>query len=49
MLHYPKIPGSRNTPDGRCVAFEKYDGTTFRYLHSKEYFQLAGRAGRGQL
>lgn len=27
-------------------SLEKYDGTGFRYLHSKEYFQLAGRAGR---
>ncbi|MBS3128677.1 hypothetical protein J4410_06020 [Candidatus Woesearchaeota archaeon] len=27
-------------------ALEKYDGITTRYLHSKEYFQLAGRAGR---
>src|SRR3989338_11154139 len=25
---------------------EKFDGITFRYLNSKEYFQLAGRAGR---
>lgn len=25
---------------------EKYDGRTFRYLHTKEYFQIAGRAGR---
>lgn len=24
----------------------KFDGINFRYLHSKEYFQLAGRAGR---
>lgn len=24
----------------------KYDGISFRYLNSKEYFQLAGRAGR---
>lgn len=33
----------------RTVCFdslEKYDGTHFRYLRSKEYFQLAGRAGR---
>ena len=33
----------------RTVCFdslEKYDGTRFRYLSSKEYFQLAGRAGR---
>ncbi len=27
-------------------ALEKFDGTRFRYLTSKEYFQLAGRAGR---
>ncbi|MFP4117557.1 MAG: DEAD/DEAH box helicase [Candidatus Woesearchaeota archaeon] len=33
----------------RSVAFaslEKYDGISFRYLNSKEYFQMAGRAGR---
>lgn len=33
----------------RTVCFdslEKYDGSTFRYLRSTEYFQLAGRAGR---
>ncbi len=33
----------------RSVAFaslEKYDGVSFRYLNSKEYFQMAGRAGR---
>ena len=27
-------------------SLEKFDGRTFRYLHSQEYFQLAGRAGR---
>jgi len=27
-------------------SLEKYDGTMFRYLNSKEYFQIAGRAGR---
>ena len=27
-------------------SLEKYDGTGFRYLTGKEYFQLAGRAGR---
>jgi superfamily II RNA helicase len=27
-------------------SLEKYDGYNFRYLNSKEYFQLAGRAGR---
>ncbi|MFT4310376.1 MAG: DEAD/DEAH box helicase [Candidatus Woesearchaeota archaeon] len=33
----------------RSVCFaslEKYDGRTFRFLNTKEYFQLAGRAGR---
>jgi len=33
----------------RTVCFNtltKYDGISFRYLYSKEYFQLAGRAGR---
>ncbi len=33
----------------RTVCFdslEKYDGFEFRYLKSKEYFQMAGRAGR---
>ena len=27
-------------------ALEKFDGMNFRFLNSKEYFQLAGRAGR---
>ncbi len=27
-------------------SLEKYDGINFRYLQSKEFFQLAGRAGR---
>ncbi|MCK5283844.1 MAG: DEAD/DEAH box helicase [Nanoarchaeota archaeon] len=27
-------------------SLEKFDGYVFRYLNSKEYFQLAGRAGR---
>lgn len=33
----------------KTVAFsslEKYDGFNFRYLSTKEYFQMAGRAGR---
>jgi len=33
----------------RTVCFnsvDKYDGVNFRYLNSKEYFQMAGRAGR---
>jgi superfamily II RNA helicase len=28
------------------ASLEKFDGINFRYLNSKEYFQLAGRAGR---
>jgi superfamily II RNA helicase len=28
------------------ASLEKYDGINFRYINSKEYFQLAGRAGR---
>ncbi|VTS05840.1 RNA ligase family protein [Tuwongella immobilis] len=31
MLYYPKIPGSRAAPSGRCVAFEKYDGTNLHW------------------
>lgn len=31
MLHYPKIPGSRHCPDGRCLAFEKHDGTNLHW------------------
>jgi hypothetical protein len=31
MLHYPKIPGSRNAPAVRCLAFEKYDGTNLHW------------------
>jgi superfamily II RNA helicase len=27
-------------------SLEKFDGINFRYLNSKEYFQIAGRAGR---
>lgn len=33
----------------KTVCFDslrKYDGYNFRYLHTKEYFQIAGRAGR---
>lgn len=31
MLYYPKMPGSRGCPDGRCVAFEKLDGTNLHW------------------
>ena len=37
MLHYPKIPGSRNAPDGRCVAFEKYDGTNVHWEWDRDF------------
>jgi hypothetical protein len=37
MLHYPKIPGSRNAPEGRCVAFEKYDGTNLRWEWDRDF------------
>jgi hypothetical protein len=37
MLHYPKIPGSRNAPDGKCVAFEKYDGTNLHWDWDRDF------------
>ncbi len=37
MLHYPKIPSSRNSPDGRCVAFEKYDGTNLHWDWDRDF------------
>lgn len=37
MLLYPKIPGSRNAPDGRCVAFEKYDGTNLHWDWDRDF------------
>ena len=37
MLHYPKIPGSRNAPDGRCIAFEKYDGTNLHWQWDRDF------------
>jgi hypothetical protein len=37
VLHYPKIPGSRNAPDGRCVAFEKYDGTNLHWDWDRDF------------
>lgn len=37
MLHYPKIPGSRNAPDGRCIAFEKYDGTNLHWEWDRDF------------
>ena len=37
MLHYPKIPGSRNAPEGRCTAFEKYDGTNLHWEWDRDF------------
>ncbi len=37
MLHYPKIPGSRYAPAGRCVAFEKYDGTNLHWDWDRDF------------
>src|SRR6185436_13232387 len=36
MLHYPKIPGSKDAPDGRCVAFEKLDGTNLHWCWDRD-------------
>jgi hypothetical protein len=37
MLHYPKIPGSRDAPGGRCIAFEKYDGTNLHWDWDRDF------------
>src|SRR5262245_40919991 len=37
VLHYPKIPGCRNAPDGRCIAFEKYDGTNLHWDWDRDF------------
>jgi hypothetical protein len=37
VLHYPKIPGSRNHPGGRCIAFEKYDGTNLHWDWDRDF------------
>ncbi len=37
MLHYPKIPGSKDVPDGRCVAFEKLDGTNLHWCWDRDF------------
>ena len=36
QLAYPKIPGSKNCPFDRCVAFEKYDGTNLHWVWEAE-------------
>jgi hypothetical protein len=37
MLHYPKIPGSGSAPSGRCVAFEKIDGTNLHWCWERDF------------
>lgn len=37
MLHYPKIPGSGAAPLGRCVAFEKIDGTNLHWCWERDF------------
>ncbi|MCE9564651.1 MAG: hypothetical protein K8U57_21675 [Planctomycetes bacterium] len=37
MLHYPKIPGSKDAPNGRCVAFEKLDGTNLHWCWERDF------------
>lgn len=35
-LAYPKIAGSAAAPSGRCIAFEKYDGTNLHWVWDRE-------------
>jgi len=37
MLHYPKIPGSKNAPSGRCIAFDKLDGTNLHWCWERDF------------
>lgn len=36
-LYYPEIPGSRHAPLGRCVAFEKLDGTNPHWARDRDF------------
>ncbi|MEH2159738.1 MAG: hypothetical protein V7K38_01535 [Nostoc sp.] len=36
QLAYPKIPGSKNYPSSRCIAFDKYDGTNLHWVWEVE-------------
>lgn len=35
-LAYPKIPGSKDAPLEKCIAFEKYDGTNLHWIWEQE-------------
>jgi hypothetical protein len=37
VLHYPKIPSSRGCPGGRCIAFEKFDGTNLHWDWDRDF------------
>ena len=37
MLHYPKMPGSAAAPLGRCVAFDKLDGTNLHWCWERDF------------
>jgi hypothetical protein len=36
QLVYPKMPGSKNSPHEKCIAFEKYDGTNLHWVWEPE-------------
>jgi hypothetical protein len=36
QLAYPKIPGSKDSPLEKCIAFEKYDGTNLHWVWDEE-------------
>jgi hypothetical protein len=37
MLYYPKIPGGAAAPLGKCVAFDKLDGTNLHWCWEREF------------
>ena len=37
MLHYPKIPPSSAAPTGKCVAFDKLDGTNLHWCWERDF------------
>lgn len=51
QLAYPKIPGSKNYPSGRCIAFEKYDGTNLHWVWEFElgWYRFGTRRDRFDL
>jgi hypothetical protein len=37
VLHYPKIPDSQQFPLGKCIAFEKCDGTNMHFCWNRDF------------